>query len=332
MKKMRVIIVAMAIGLLTASVFTTPAEAGTKRIKLGHTLSETSTWHLAALEFGEKIKERTGGRFVVDVFANEQLSSGNQQKAIEMLQTGMVDADIKSTIILSAFEPKLSVINLPWVMPTPEQADAIRNGDGGKMIFDLLRKKNMIPLGIGETGYRQVINNKRQLLTPQDFSGLKIRVPGMTLYVDLFSLLGSDPTVMNFSEVFTALQQNTIDGMEGVVDVVVTSRFYEVQKFMTLNNYSIDLCVLSLSPRFYNSLSPEDKTIFEDTAREVMDNQVKLARETDIKSLEFLKTKMDVQALDNNQIEVFKKTVTPLYEKFKEQYGAELMAAFGYSG
>jgi len=300
------------------------------RIKLGHTLTETSSWQVAAKHFKEVVEEKTGGRYIVDIFPNEQLSAGNQQKALEMVRAGSYEVDIKSSIIWAGLDPQITIANMPWILPSFEKAEEVLQGKGGELLMGILEKNGVVPVAIGETGFRHMLNNVRQIKSPADLKGLKIRVPGMKMYVDLYTVLGADPTVMNFSEVFTALQQGTVDGIEGVHDVMVSSRFHEVTKYLSVNNYTYDFFFFTFSKKFYDSLSDEDKQIFMEAGKEATKVASDYAREKNVEALEFLKTELEVYELTPEEIQVFYEASKPVYDMYKDSFSAELRAAFGY--
>ena len=159
------------------------------RLKMSITVGENSSWFEGATKFKELIAERTNGKYIVDIFPSEQLSGGNTAKGVEMVQAGATDLDIHSTIIWTAIEPKLTVVNMPWLIPSYEEADAALNGKGKDVIFELVKAKGVTPLALGESGFRQVTNSKRPIKTPADVSNLKLRVPGIKMYVDLLQPL-----------------------------------------------------------------------------------------------------------------------------------------------
>jgi len=305
-----------------------PVEAKTLRLSI--TTSENSTWYEGAMKFKEIVEEETDGRYLVEIYPNEQLAGGNQMKGIENVQTGVTDVDIHSTIVYTIVDERFTALNMPWMIPTYEEADAAIDGTGGEMIFEIARENGVIPLALGESGYRQFTNNVRPITQPSDFEGLKIRVPGIQMFLDLFNMLGADPTSMNFAEVFTALQQGTIDGQENPVDIISSSKLDEVQDYMTLSNYVYDALLMSLSTNLYDSLSDEDKAIFEAAGKEAMAYQKERARIVNDEKVAALKETMEVNELTPEQIAVFQEEMIPLYEQWEEILGLELMEAFGY--
>lgn len=308
----------------------TGSSGDTVTVQFGHTLTEDSSWHEGAKHFAELIDERTDGRYKVNVFPNGQLASGNQQKAIEMLRQGSYDVDITSALIWSDFDSELGITALPWILPTLESAEEIINGKGGEMLLDILGENGVTPVAIGETGYRQMLNNKQQIKSPSDLENLKLRVPGTPLFLDLYQELGADPIAMDFTEVFTSLQQGTIDGMEGVVDVMVTNRFYEVLDYMSVNNYNFDFFFLTFSDKFYDSLSDEDKEIFMEAGKEATQFATDYARDANEEALEYLKEQLDVYELTEEEMATFKEAASAIYEQFKDDFSPELREAFNY--
>ncbi len=303
------------------------------KMKMSVTTAESSPWTKGAQKFADIVKEKTKGRVTVQVFPNEQLSSGNQPKGIEQLQNGVTDLSFHSTIIYSVLDPKFSVISMPWIVPSNEAADKALKGPGGDKIKEILRSKGIEPLGFGENGFRQVTNSKKAIVTPADTAGLKIRIPSMKMYIDLYKELGADPTVMNFAEVFTALQQGTIDGQENPIPVIYTSKLGEVQKYMTIWNYSYDPLVLGINKKLFDSLDKETQKILQDAAKEACEYQIKLNREEEAKQLAELKAKgMQVTVLTPDQVKAFQAKMGPVYAKYEPTIGKELLDAFRNAG
>ena len=303
-------------------------------LRMNISTAESSTWYLGAVRFGDLIKERTGGKYIVSVYANEQLSNGNQAKGIEMVQTGDTDVDIHSTIVWSAIDQKLTVVSMPWLMTSYEQVDEMF-ADGaapGEAVKQILRDGGIVPLAFGEAGFRQILNNERAIVTPEDLKGLKIRVPGIAMYIDLYTQLGADPTAINYGETFTALQQGAVDGLENPLDLLVNNKFIEVGKYLTMWNYSYDLPVLSVSKKLWDSLSEEEKAIFHQSAVEAMDYQKEEARKVNDSYLEDVKKIVEVTELTEAQMDRLKEAAAPVYETYRDEIGDELYAVFGYKG
>jgi len=311
------------------------AEGGSEEVKAVHlkmnlTTNENSTWFLGASKFKEIVEEKTGGKYIVDIFPSEQLSGGNQVKGLEMVQTGITDLDIHSTIIYTIMDPKFTVVNMPWMIPTYEEADAMMAGEGGDAIFELAKENGIVPLAFGESGYRQITNSVRPITEAADLDGIKLRVPGIKMFVDLFDVLGANPTTMNFAEVFTSLQQGTIDGQENPLDIIKSSKLEEVQEYLSLWNYVYDALLMSASTKTWEMLTDEEKVIFQEAAIEAMNYQKEQNRKKDEANLAYLKENMEVIEVTPEKIAEFKELAQPVYESYEEIIGMELLEIFGY--
>ncbi len=318
---------------LAATLFSVHAYAG-QTLKMAIAQTETSSWMAAGREFKRLVEEGTEGRYTVDLYPNDQLAAGNQVKGLEMLFKGIVECDMHSAMTMPSFDPRIQVCFLPWMFKNGyEDIDKIllNGGPGGEMIKQMFREKGAVPLALGENGFRHITNNVRALKKPEDFKALKIRIPPLPLYIDLFTLLGADPVVMNYSEVFTALQQGTIDGQENPYDNIYSMKLYEVLKYMTICNYSYDPSVLSVSQRLWNSLSDADKIVFQNAADAACQLQVNVSRENNLKFHKiFEEAGMEIYTMTPEEIDVFYKLIEPLYEKYREEYTEEVFNAFGY--
>ena len=313
-----------------------PKKAEQKKISIKMSVttpSESSPWNIGAKKWAELVKERTNGRVEITTFPNEQLSSGNQQKGIEQVAAGVTGASLHSTIIYSVIEPKLAVVSMPWIMPNNAAVDKAMKGAPGEKVKDLIRAKGIEPLAFGENGFRHWTNSKRPLATPDDMKGLKIRVPGMKMYISLFKAMGADPTSMSFSEVFTALQQGTVDGQENPISVIYTTKLNEVQKYMTICNYSYDPIVLGVNKKLWDSIDKDTQAIMKKAAEEAMALNIKLTREDEAKQLDELKKKgLQVNVLTPEQIKVFQGSVTSVYKEQESVIGKDLLDLFVAAG
>jgi len=299
------------------------------RLKMSVTGSDSSTWTKGAQKFAEIVKEKTNGEVEIKVYPNEQLSGGNQGKGIEMLRNGATDLSFHSNIIYSIMDERFGVMSLPWLLPDYETVDAKINGKGGEAINGILDEIGIVGLGFGENGFRQITNTKKAINTPEDMNGLKIRVPGMKMYISLYKALGADPIAMNFSEVFTALQQKAIDGQENPTDIITSSKIYEVQDHLSVWNYSYDSIILGMNKAKFESLNPEHQEAIREAAKEACDYQVKINREAEVEQLKMFEEKgMTITTVTPENIEAFKEKVSPVYAEYEPIMGKELIDAF----
>lgn len=304
-------------------------------LKMAVTPSETSVWMVAANEFKKLIEERTEGRYTVTIYANEQLAAGDQTKGVEMLFNGTTDVDLHSSMIISNVVPELSVISMPWLFPngydSVDEYLFTEGSAGSAFVKKAVEAKGAHVVGIGENGFRQLTNSKRPITSAADMAMLKVRVPAISLLVDVFKALGADPTQMPFGEVFTALQQGAIDGQENPYDTIRSAKIQEVQKYMTIWNYCYDPIIMSVSGNTWNKLSDADKAIFDAAGAEACATQVAESRAMDAEIIQQFKDGgVEVNELSAEGIEEMKGVVAPVYEKYRAKFGDEAFAAFGY--
>lgn len=250
-----------------------------------------------------------------------------------MLQQGATDLQLQDCLIWSSIEPKLAVPAFPWLMASEEDADTILAGSGGDAVRKLINGAGAVCIGIGSNGYRQLVNTKKAVESPADISGMKIRVPGISMYVSLFKQLGADPVTMNASERYTALQQGAIDGCENPLELHITQKDAEVVKYCTVWNYSYDPVFLCASEKLWGQLTDEEKQMFEECGQEAMDVMKDKLRSSEADYREQMETEFGITFTDltEEQIEAFKKEAAPVYDEFKETIGTELFEAFGYT-
>ncbi|VDG99099.1 Extracytoplasmic solute receptor protein yiaO [Lysinibacillus sphaericus] len=298
-------------------------------LKMSVTVNDSSTWYQAADKLSKDLSEETDGRIKIDVFPNEQLSNGDQGKGVELLTKGQTDLSLHSTIIYSILDDRFGVASAPFLFTDKDGVDKVFDGAGGEAIAEILNEKNVELLGFGENGFRQITNGKKEIKSPTDMKGLKVRIPGITMYTDLYRALGADPTTMAFSEVFTALQQGTIDGQENPIDVIHSSKLNEVQEFLTEWNYSYDPLVLGINKKLFDSMSEDDQELIKKLGKEAAEYQVELAREKESKQIEELKgAGMTFYTPTEEELAEFKESVQPVYEKYESIWGKDLLEKF----
>lgn len=331
----KLFILMMGVGLLAALAGCSGqpvGEASEKKsynLKMSISVGEATTWYKAADHFAKEVEEQTDGRIKIKVYANEQLSAGDQTKGVEMLLKGATDLSYHSPIIYSAFDKRFGVISAPFLFKDLNEVDEKLNGEGGEAISQILLENGVEPLGFGQNGFRQVTNSVRPIQSPEDIQNLKIRIPGINMYTDLWRGFGADPTAMTFSEVFAALQQGTIDGQENPIDVIKNTKLEEVQKYITMWNYSYDPIMLGMNKEKFDRMHPDDQQIIREAAQNANEYQIKLARELEKEQIEYLKEAgMEFHYPTEEEMNAFIQASDHIYEKYEKEWGTDLLQAF----
>lgn len=234
-------------------------------LKLGHLANEENTWHKASVKFGEELKALTDGRIEVEVYPNESL--GKEIDLINGMQLGTADMTITGES-LQNWAPMAALLAIPYAYKSLEHMDEVAGGDvGDKIEAQIIEKAQIRPIAYFARGPRNLTSN-REIKSPDDLNGLKLRVPNVPLFVDVWKTLGAQPTPMAFSEVFTSLQNGTIDGQENPLALIKSANFNEVQKFVNKTEHVRSWIYLTISEIAWAKLSEDDqKAVMEAAGR-----------------------------------------------------------------
>ena len=269
MKKL--LIVVLMLSLVISGLFaqgSSEAAVKTKTIKLAVGDPIGSSVGVTAKHFAERVDALTGGKVKVEVYADGILFGGDQNAAVNMVEDGGIDAVILAASVFSSFEPRFNAVCLPYLFSGYDEFKAYLAGAPGQTLLASLDELNIKGLSLMIRTFRNVTNSRRPITQPDDLKGLKIRVPNNKLYVEFFKAMGADPTPMNFTEVYTALQLKTIDGQENPVEVPLANKFYEVQKHISLTQHMADAYVLSMNKALWNSFDAATQAQLQQAANE----------------------------------------------------------------
>jgi TRAP-type transport system periplasmic protein len=298
-------------------------------LRFSHILGQNSDWQKGAERFKELVEERTGGSIRVIIYPDGQIAASDQRTELEMVQSGVIDCSFESTILLSLIDPGMSVVSLPWLFDSYDRAFRILDGPAGDSLLARLPVKGITGLAFGANGFRQLTNARNPVRTPDDLRGMKVRVPSIKMYIDLFRLLGADPSSMNFGELFTALAQGTMDGQENPLSVIATKRLFEVQKYLTIWNYSYDPIVLCINNRRWESFDAETQRIIAECARDAMRYEREAAAAGEAAFADTLRSKgMEIDTLEGSALDPFRILAEPIYGQYAPIIGEELLGIF----
>jgi len=285
-------------------------------LKAGHIVPSGSHYDLGLKRWGELVTERTNGRITLDVYPSSQL--GNERDMIEGMQLGTVSMACTTTAPLSGFVPEFGALDIPYLFTTYEDARKVLDSEIGDELLAKLEANGIIGLAIWENGFRHVFNNKREAKTPEDFTGIKIRTMENPVFLSGFTSMGAIPLPMAWSEVFTALQQKTIDAMENNFLNTYQAKMHEVAPYCTLTYHCYSAATLVISKIVWDKLSPEDQKIMRDAAKEVTAYERKLVTDLD----EECKQKMIAEGvkLVEVDLDLWRKAVQPTWDKFGVEY------------
>ncbi|MDY2818810.1 MAG: TRAP transporter large permease subunit [Hominisplanchenecus sp.] len=304
--------------------------------------TETSTWAKAGEKFGELMEQATGGKVKVNVYAADQLTNGSQSEGIQALMDGdPVQVSMHSNLIYSAFDPRFNVVSLPYLFDSVEEADAKLDGQAGKMMKDILSEYGLHCMGIAENGFRQLTNSVKPIQSAADMKNLKIRVAGSNLLMKCYELWGADATNLNWSETYTALQQNTVEGQENPLPAIDAASVQEVQKYVSMWNANYDCLFFCINQELYDSLTEEQRAVVDEAGKKAVDYERDINRADDENILDRWQNENDVEVLRHEELDIdsFKEAVEPVTEWYTQELknagyedAEELVAAFTADG
>lgn len=296
-------------------------------LKISNGINSQHPSYLAGLEFKKILEKKLGGKFEVQVYSDAQL--GDDVRATEAVRMGTLECVTTSASPLTGLIPELNVFDLPFIITSTKAADAIFDGPIGAKLAQLLESKGIKLLAYYENGFRQVTNSVREIKSPEDLKGLKIRTMQNPIHLAAWKALGANPTPMPFSEVFTAMQQKTIDGQENPIPTIYLSKFYEVQKYVTLSGHVYGPHIFLINKKLFDSFSKSDQKTIVDAAQESAVFQRNLNRKMNSDYIsELKKNGMTVTELSKQQQEAFQKATESIYAEWEPKIGKALLDEF----
>jgi tripartite ATP-independent transporter DctP family solute receptor len=263
----------------------------------------------------------TKNKVKVDLYPSTQL--GNERDLVEGLQLGTIDLVVTSTGPVGGFVPKMFVVDLPFLFRNREHAYKVLDGPIGKDLLAALSAKGIKGLAFWENGFRQITNHVRPIDKPEDLKGIKIRTMENKVHLASFRAFGASPTPMAWSEVYTALQQKTIDAQENPIAIIYHQKIFEVQKYIALTGHFYSPALLLMSEKTFTGLSKNVQKIMTDIALECATYERNLLRDSEAKQLSELKAKgMQVTTPDKKP---FQDAATSVYKEFEPQFGKEMV-------
>jgi tripartite ATP-independent transporter DctP family solute receptor len=275
----------------------------------------------------EKLEENSDGKFKVDLKVAGEL--GEDREIIEAMQMGEVHLASPSPAALGGFNKSVAILDMPFLFADRETAYSVLDGEPGKMILTNLEESGFKGLGYFENGFRNVSNNVKPIESIEDIKGLSIRTMQNQTHIEAWKLLGANPTPMAFGELYTALQQGTVDGQENPFGLILANKFYEVQKYITVTNHVYAPNVVITNKAFIEGLPEDLQEVFINAVNEAIDYNRQLAQEEETSAREALEAEgMEVYEFSKDDLQKMQKIVEPVYDKFKDDIGADVVKTF----
>ncbi len=307
---------------LTTAFLCTPVAA--EELKIGYSLAPTSHYGVSATAMAEELAKLSNGKWTLKQYPANAL--GGEREMVEGAQIGTVDVVVTSSGPVGNFVPDTLITDIPFLFKNYQHAHAVLDGPIGQAILDQFPKHGLIALAWGENGFRNLTNSKHAVRTPEDAKGLKIRTMENQVHMTAFKTLGVLPTPMAFPELFTALQQGTVDGQENPIGVILSAKFAQVQKYLTVSQHVYSPALIILSPAVWDRLNDEEKGWFKQAAK-VGAKAMRDKAEADAASgVEELR-RQGMEVVTQVDPAAFQEALKPAYAQYAKTFGQERIDA-----
>lgn len=294
------------------------------KLRLGWvtTDSPNDPYGIGATAFKNEVETLSEGKIEVELYPNRQL--GDEKDLFEGVRFGTVDLALVVNAVVANVEPAFQINDMPFLFSDSEQAADVLDGKLGDLLAARLRTHGAVVLGYHEGGFRNMLNNVRPVVKPEDVQDVKYRVMQNPVFIDMFQSLDGNAIPMAWGETFTAMQQGTIDGLEMPVPVLFTGKYYEVADYLSLTQHTYSVTNLLMSERSLNKLSPE----LQEIVMQAGERSTEIQRRESARLNSEVLGKIEAEGMTINKIEnvaAFRDKVAQVYETFRPRIGDEIM-------
>jgi len=311
--------IAIALWLLLAAGLTLATHAAAQTtLRINIAIAQNSHYGVAIDTFAREVEKRTSGRYKVQTFYSGAL--GAERESVEGVQLGTLDLTLTSTGPLPNFVPEVAILDIPFLFRDYAHARAVLDGPIGQELLAKFPPKGLVGLAWAENGFRHMTNSKRPVNQPEDLKGLKMRTMENPIHIEAYRQFGILPTPMAFTEVFTALQQGTVDGQENPLSVITSAKLDQVQKYLSLTGHVYSPALFLMNKAQWDRLSEADKQAFLEAAREGAKANRARVDEDERKAVADLRAK-GMNVVDNLDKARFQAVLAPVYVDFGKRFG-----------
>lgn len=298
-----------------------------RTIKFGHLNNTDHPVSMGVKRFAELVAAKSGGKMKVQEFPSNQL--GNEMQQQSALQGGVQEMSAPATTSLAGIVKEFGLVDFPFAVGNFAQADGLLDGPFGQALIARLPEKGLVALGYWDLGFRNVTNSKRPITRAEDLDGLKIRVIPNPVFLDTFKAFKANPVPMPFAELYGALESKAVDGQENPFAVILSNKFFEVNKFVSATNHVYAANIILVSKRFWDRLSPVEQKIMNDAANEARPYQRQVSRAAAATAVAELQAKgMQYNAVAPAEQARMRDIAKPVTEKFSASYDPAIVKLY----
>jgi TRAP-type transport system periplasmic protein len=313
----------LAVAAALAATMLMPLGASAQTLRFGHANSPGEVANDMFNELADRVKTRTKGAVTIRVYPSEQL--GKEADLVQQVKSGALDMSAPSMAVMSSLVPAMEMASGPFLWKDWKEAEAVLRGTAFEPLWDELRDKhNILPVTkILYWGWREFTFTEREVRKPDDMAGLKIRVPESPIWVEMVRAFGAAPTPIPFGEVYTALQQKTVDGQENPIPTIYSRKFYEVQGVLSMTRHMLQNNTIVINKASFAKLSPENQKILLEEAAAVSAKNTQLQQGREQSMLEEIRKSGKIKVIDEPDRAAFQAKVEPAYARLETRWGAE---------
>lgn len=312
------------LGLASAFALAAFAAQAQTELKLAHAAPETDLQQTLSLFFKEQVEARTNGSVTVTIFPQGQL--GNDAAMIDGARSGIIDITMSGLNNFTGLVPQAGALELPFMFPSRDTAYAALDGEIGQGISAEFTQHGLKVLGFPENGYRNMTNNRGPIRVPADLAGLNMRVNNSKALNDMFAALGANPLQLPVAELYTALETGVVDAQDHPIGIVLSFKFNEVQKYLSLTQHAYSALALVMNDARFNALTAEEQKVIAEVAAEAIAMQRKAVQEKETGMIEELKA-AGMEVNTDVDAAAFQAAVKPVWDSFIAENGDAVVNA-----
>lgn len=311
--------IAFAVAILTVACSHAAAQIQERTLRFGHVVQPGAPISIAAQKLAEIVAAKSGGKIKVQELGGGSI--GGEQQQLSAVQGGVQDMTLPSATVMGGVIKEFTLLDIPFSFSKAEQVDALLAGPFGQTLMSKLPEKGLIGLAFWETGFRNITTSRKPIVNVEDLKGMKLRVIPNPMFLESFSALGTNPVPMPFPELYGALESKALDAQENPFNVILTSKFYEVQKFLSVSNHVYTANPVVISKKVWDKMSPEEQKIIREAVVEAAAFERKLSRDMSAGARKELEAKgMQINDIPPATLAKMRDLTKPVAEKFAASY------------
>lgn len=293
-------------------------------ITISNSVEEDTSMHQGLLKFKEVAEEKSDGSLEVEIFPNGELYT-SERDAIEATQAGNIEMSLPATGPMVGFVEEFMALHFMFIFDDVDDANTALDGELGDILNEKLEAHGLKGMGWANTGMIQITNSTKPLETVEDFKGLKIRTMENDIHLDSLQAVGASPQPYAFGEIYSALQQNIFDGIQTPPQLMVSSKIYEVQDYLTILDIAADTAVLIMNKDFYDGLPEDLQAVVDEAGQAFSEREREVSQDYDAEAVELLSEELEANVMSEEVRKEMAELMQSVMDEYEDKIGSELL-------